>query len=64
MFLSQSLAGKTRTLEQPARAGSDPHTDGAFVQEVRNMADAFLAMDGSLVDVCAGDPCRTVPAGA
>jgi len=47
----------------PNRAGSDPHTDGAFVQEVRNMADAFLAVDGSLVDVCAGDPCRTVPAG-
>ena len=46
---------------EPNRAGADPHIAGASVPQVRLMVDAFLQAEGELIDVCAGEPCRTLP---
>jgi hypothetical protein len=48
---------------RPNRQGGNPHTLGATVPEVRRMVDAFLAVEGELIDVCAGQPCQTLPPG-
>jgi hypothetical protein len=43
---------------QPNRRGDDPHGAGSEVPEVRELAATFL-VEGEVVEVCGGDPCRT-----
>ncbi|HYF45068.1 MAG TPA: hypothetical protein VD926_02585, partial [Acidimicrobiales bacterium] len=44
----------------PPREGDDPHGMGGEVRAVRDMAAHFL-LEGELIDVCEGEPCRTRP---
>jgi hypothetical protein len=46
----------------PNRAGEDPHGKGRDQFEVLTTALTFLEQ-GKLVDMCAGAPCQTLPAG-
>ncbi|CAN5156652.1 hypothetical protein BH20ACT3_BH20ACT3_05010 [soil metagenome] len=45
----------------PPRDGEDPHGKLADVPEALALVAAFLAVDGQLIDVCGGQPCRTEP---
>ncbi len=46
------------TVNQPNRAGEDPHGKGRDYPEVLTVATRFLA-DGTLVDTCNAGPCQT-----
>jgi hypothetical protein len=48
------------TVNQPNRAGEDPHGMGRDRPEVLTLATTFLAQ-GTLVDTCGGGPCQTLP---
>jgi hypothetical protein len=46
------------TVNQPNRAGEDPHGMGRTFPEVLTLATTFLA-EGTLVDTCGGGPCQS-----
>jgi hypothetical protein len=44
-------------VNQPNRAGEDPHGDPRNEVAARRQKSEFLALDGAVVDVCGGGPC-------
>ena len=44
-------------VNQPNRAGEDPHGDPRDEVLARRQKSEFLALDGAVVDVCGGGPC-------
>jgi hypothetical protein len=42
----------------PPRTGKDPHSAPRSTKAARAQKSAFLQIDGSIPDVCAGEPCR------
>jgi hypothetical protein len=48
------------TVNQPNRAGEDPHGMGRDRPDVLTMTATFLS-EGTLVDTCGGGPCQTLP---
>ena len=45
----------------PPREGDDPHGKAADVPQVLVMVSEYLRTGGGLIDVCAGQPCVTLP---
>jgi hypothetical protein len=41
----------------PPRAGADPHEDPRRSPDAQAQKDAFLEIDGTLIDVCNASPC-------
>ena len=46
-------------LNIPNRGGLDPHSFPRSTVAARNQKSAFLSPNGSVIDVCGGQPCRT-----
>ncbi len=53
--------GVAPATNEPPRTGEDPHEDPRATKAARAQKSAFLKPAGTVVDVCAGAPCASLP---